>query len=61
MASFKTPNLMMQLVMYTSNSGAMKKLGNQVINVMTTDNSSVASRAQAQQSAKKVQRKAVKV
>lgn len=56
----KTPNLMMQMVLYTSNSGAMRKLGNQVINVMTTDNSSVTTRAQAQASAKKVKRKAIK-
>lgn len=57
----KTPNLMMQMVMYTSNSGAMKKLGNQIINVMTTDNASVASRAQAQGTASKLSRKAIKL
>ncbi len=57
----KTPNLMMQMVMYTSNSGAMKKLGNQIINVMTTDNASIATRAQAQSAAAKVTRKVVKL
>ena len=57
----KTPNLRMQMVMYTSNSGAMKKLGNQIINVMTTDNASVASRAQAQGTASKLSRKAIKL
>ena len=57
----KTPNLMMQMVMYTSNSGAMKKMGNQIINVMTTDNASTATRAQAQSAAAKVTRKVVKL
>lgn len=57
----KTPNLMMQMVMYTANSGSMKKLGNQIINVMTTDNASVASRAQAQDTASKLTRKAIKL
>ncbi|NCS98076.1 MAG: hypothetical protein GW762_05805 [Candidatus Pacebacteria bacterium] len=57
----KTPNLMMQMVMYTANSGSLKKLGNQIINVMTTDNASVASRAQAQDSASKLSRKAIKL
>jgi len=52
---------MMQMVMYTANSGSLKKLGNQIINVMTTDNASVASRAQAQDSASKLSRKAIKL
>ena len=33
----KTPSLMMQLVMYTSGNGAVKKLGGQIINVITSD------------------------
>jgi len=57
----KTPNLMMQMVMYTANSGAMKKLGNQIINVMTTDNVATASRAQAHNAAAKVSKKVVNI
>lgn len=57
----KTPNLMMQMVMYTANSGAMKKLGNQIINVMTTDNAATASRAQAHNAAAKVSKKVVNI
>ncbi len=33
----KTPSLMMELVSYTAHSGLVKKLGGQVMNVMTTD------------------------
>jgi hypothetical protein len=33
----KTPSLMMQLVMYTSGNGTVKKLGGQIINVITSD------------------------
>ncbi len=57
----KTPNLMMQMVMYTANSGSMKKLGNQIINVMTTDNASAASRTQAQNAAAQISKKVVKI
>jgi len=57
----KTPNLMMQMVMYTSNSGSMRKLGNQIINVMTTDNASTGSRISAKNAAVKVTEKAIKV
>jgi hypothetical protein len=57
----KTPNLMMQMVMYTANSGAMKKLGNQIINVMTTDNAATASRAQAHNVAAKTSKKVVNI
>jgi len=56
----KTPNLMMQMIMYTSQSGSFKKLGNQIINVISTDNSSSATRAKAQ-SATRVARKSVKI
>lgn len=56
----KTPNLMMQMVMYTSQSGTFKKLGNQIINVISTDNTSVASRAKAQKTTK-LARKTVKI
>ena len=57
----KTPNLMMQMVMYTSNSSSFKKLGNQIINVMTTDNASLASRTQARNLSAKVPRKVVRI
>lgn len=35
----KTPSLMMQLVMYTSRSGTVKKIGGEIIKVITTDKS----------------------
>jgi hypothetical protein len=53
----KTPSMMMQMVMYTSNNGTMKKLGNQIINVISTDNSSSATRVSAQNAAAKVGKK----
>lgn len=43
----KTPSVMMQMVMYTSGSGMVKKMGGQIMNVITTDNSGSASRARA--------------
>jgi hypothetical protein len=43
----KTPSIMMQMVMYTSKTGAFKKLGSQIINVISTDNSSSATRQTA--------------
>lgn len=43
----KVPSLMMQAVLYTSRSGALKKIGGQIINVISTDNSSSATRAAA--------------
>ncbi len=55
----KTPSLMMQMVMYTSQSGTFKKLGNQIINVISTDNSSSATRANAQNAAAKSNRKVI--
>lgn len=39
----KTPNLMMQLVMYTSGNGMVKKLGGQIVNVITSDKTTSAS------------------
>jgi len=41
----KTPSLMMQLVMYTSGNGAVKKLGGQIINVITSDKGAASSGA----------------
>ncbi len=43
----KTPSIMMQLVFYTSNNQTLKKLGGQVMNVFTANNSSSATRAAA--------------
>ena len=57
----KTPSLMMQMIYYTSNNGTFKKLGTQIINVMSTDNSASATRAAAQNVAVKTPRKVIKV
>ncbi len=35
----KVPSLMMQMVSYTSNNGSLRKMGNQILNVMSTDKS----------------------
>lgn len=40
----KTPSLMMQMVFYTANNSTLKKMGNQVINVVSADNSASATR-----------------
>lgn len=55
----KVPSFMMQMVFYTSKNGAFRKLGHQIINVMSTDNSSSATRDAAQQMATKAPRKVV--
>lgn len=56
----KTPSLMMQMVLYTSRNGTFRKLGSQIINVISTDNSSSATRAAAQNTAAKTTRKVIK-
>jgi len=43
----KTPSLMMQVVFYTAKSSALKKMSNQVVNVVSADNASSTSRAAA--------------
>ena len=43
----KTPSIMMQMVFYTSNNQTLKKLGGQVMNVFTANNSSSNTRAEA--------------
>ena len=48
----KVPSLMMQMVFYTSRNGTFKKLGGQIINVITTDNSSSLSRETAKATVK---------
>jgi hypothetical protein len=55
----KTPSLMMQMVLYTSNNGSFRKLGNQIINVISTDNSSTTSKASATNRTVKTPRKVV--
>ena len=55
----KTPSLMMQMVFYTSGNSTLKKFGNQVINVMSANKASSASRA-ASKAAVKTPRKVVK-
>ncbi len=57
----KIPSMMMQMIYYTSRTGTFKKLGNQIINVMSTDNSSSATRATAQNQAAKVKKKVIQV
>lgn len=55
----KVPSFMMQMVFYTSKNGAFKKLGHQIINVMSTNNSSSSTRDKAQNTAVKTPRKVV--
>lgn len=55
----KTPSMMMQMVIYTSRTDTFKKLGNQIINVISTDNSSSMTRKTAQNSATKAGRKVI--
>lgn len=43
----KTPSLMMQMVFYTAKSSALKKMSNQVVNVISADNSASTTRAAA--------------
>ncbi|MCC7570316.1 pilin [Candidatus Micrarchaeota archaeon] len=58
----KAPQMMMQMVFYTSRAGTFRKLGNQIINVMSTDNSSSATRAVAtENAAAKVKKKVVQI
>ncbi len=54
----KTPSLMMQLIMYNSGRGMFRKIGGQIINVITTDNSSSATRA-VEKAAVKLPRKVI--
>lgn len=55
----KVPGLMMQMVFYTSANRVFRKLGHQIMNVMSTDNSSSATRETAQKAAVKTPRKVV--
>ena len=55
----KVPQMMMQMVFYTSANRVFRKLGNQIMNVMSTDNSSTATREVAKNTAVKTPRKVV--
>ena len=54
----KTPSIMMQLVFYTAGNGMVRKVGGQIINVITTDKS--AARAVEQAGAVSTPRKVIK-
>ncbi len=54
----KVPSLLMYMVFYGSRSGSFKKMGNQIMNVISTDNSSKATRI-AQNVAVKAPRKVI--
>lgn len=55
----KIPSLMMQMVSYTSKASTFRKLGGQIMNIMTTDNGSSKTRETAQNEAAKTPRKVV--
>ena len=57
----KTPGFMMQLVMYNSGRGMMRKIGGQIMNIITTDTPGSTSRAEAVSGAIKTPRKAVRI
>ena len=57
----KTPGFMIQLIMYNTGRGMMRKIGGQIMNVMTTDSPGSTSRAEAAGSAVKTPRKAVHI
>jgi hypothetical protein len=57
----KTPGFMMQLVMYNSGRGMMRKIGGQIMNIITTDTPGSTSRAEAVSGAVKTPRKAVSI
>jgi hypothetical protein len=57
----KVPSIMMHMVFFSSGSGAVKKLGNQIVNVMTTDNLSSSVNTTVVNPAAKIPRKDVYV
>ncbi len=59
----KVPGTMMQMVFYTSRNGTFKKMGSQIVNVMTSDKSGAASSASsaAREAVVKLPRKAVAI
>ncbi len=57
----KAPGFMMQMVMYNTGRGLMRKIGGQIMNIITTDNPSSGSRAEAVSGAVKTPRKVVNI
>ena len=58
----KIPSVMMQMVLFTSSNGAVKKIGSQIMNVMSSDTSSTDSRKESVGNTnKKIPRKVVTV
>lgn len=55
----KVPSLMMQMVFYNTANGFLRKMGHQIMNVMSTDNTSTATRETAKSAAVKTPRKVV--
>jgi ABC-type arginine/histidine transport system permease subunit len=53
----KAPSFMIQMVFYNSAGRAFRKIGHQIVNVMSTDNSSSATRETAKNAAVKTPRK----
>ena len=59
LALIKIPQALMQMVFYTSGFASLKRMGGQMINVMSTDNTSSATRAEAVSGAVKTPRRRV--
>ena len=55
----KAPSVMMQMVFYSSSNRVFRKMGHQIMNVMSADNASSASRDAAKREAVKTPRKVV--
>ena len=55
----KVPSVMLQMVFYSSRNGAFRKIGSQIVNVMSADNVSSRTRETAQKQALKAPRKVV--
>ncbi len=59
MTLLKVPGVMMQMVFYNSANRVLRKIGHEITNVMSTDNSSSATRETAQNAAAKTPRRVV--
>jgi len=59
LALLKIPSVLMQMVFYTSGVASFRRMGGQIMNVMSTDNSSSSSRAEAVSGAVKTPRRRV--
>lgn len=56
-ALLKTPQVLMQMVFYTSGFGSIRRLGGQIMNVISTDNSSSQSRSETNRAVKTPRRR----